>query len=169
MHKKRHPFILLFNILIFALAVLFYYTDILNFTIKGITPLLILPILTAFSLFNSPLTCAIVGVLCGVLMDSNMIDSYCFNAIMLLLIGVFVSVSSNNLFNKNIKSAIVLTIICCAFYFVLQWLVFQTNNVTLSDSIMYLLNFALPSAVYSSIFIAPFYYIYKHFNKIKSE
>ena len=169
MHKKRHPFILLFNLLIFFFAIIFYYTNIFNFTIKGITPLLVLPILTAFSMFRSPLAGAITGTLCGILMDSNMIDAFCFNAILLLLIGTFVSLCSNNLFNRNIKSAFVLSLISCTLYYVCLWLFFHTGNVSLNDNFIYLLNYALPSALYSSVFIIPFYYIYKHFNKITSE
>lgn len=169
MHKKKHPFILLFNVLLFFFAVTFYYTNILNFSIRGITPLLVLPILTSFSLFHSPLTSAITGVLCGILMDSNMIGSFCFNALLLLIIGTFVSVSSHNLFNKNVKSSVVLALICCTFYFIMQWLFFHTANVDITDSLIYLLNYAFPSAVYSAVFVIPFFYLYNYFNKITSE
>ena len=167
MHKTKHPLITVLNVLIFFISLLFYYTGILPLSIKGITPLLILPILTAFSIFNSPLVSAITGLLCGVFMDANTLDSYCFNAIMLVVLGAFVSVASNNLFNKNIFSAMVLSLITAIFYFVLQWAVFEINNITTKDSLIYLLKYALPTAVYSAVFIIPFYYLYRYFERRK--
>lgn len=167
MLKTKHPFITIINILIFFTSMLFYYTGILPLTIKGITPLLILPILTAFSIFNSPVVSAVTGLLCGVFMDANALDSYCFNAIALVIIGAFVAVSSNNLFNKNIFSAMVLSLITSVLYFVLQWAVFETNNITIKDSLIYLLKYALPTAVYSAVFIIPFYYLYRYFGRRK--
>lgn len=169
MHNKKHPSIIILYILIFFLSLLFYYTGILPLSIKGITPLLVLPILTAFSFFHSPLACALTGLACGIFMDSCALGSYCFNAITLLLIGTLVSLASSNLFNKNIFSAMVLSLIVCAIYFLLLWGVFHTNSVTITDSLIYLLKHALPSAVYSAIFILPFYYLFRYFNKRVSE
>ena len=167
MNIKKHPVIFTLNILIFFIAVLFYYTNAFSFSIKGVTPLLVLPLLTAFSLFHTPLTCAVTGVLCGIFMDACMVGSYCFNAIVLLLIGVFVSVASSNLFNKNVQSACVLSLITSALYFILQWLFFHTDNVNLTDNLIYLLKYAFPSVIFTSIFIFPFFYLYKHFNKLQ--
>lgn len=168
MHNKKHPGIAILNILIFFCALLFYYTGILPISIKGIAPLLVLPILTAFSIYHSPLACAFTGLACGIFMDSCALGSFCFNAIMLLLIGTFVSLAASNLFNKNIFSASVLSLIVCAVYFVLLWLVFHMGN-NMNDSMIYLLNYAFPSAVYSAVFIIPFYYLFRHFNKRLSE
>ncbi len=169
MSIKKHPIIFILKILIFFLSILFFYTDSLNISIKGISPLLILPILTAYSLFHSPLRCALVGLACGILMDSNMIGSFCFNAIALLCIGVFVSVSSNTLFNKNIQSATVLSLITSSLYYIFQWIFFHTANVSISDNFSYLLNHAFPSAIFTAVFIFPFYYLYKHFNKLQMD
>lgn len=167
MLKLKHPFITIINVLIFFVSMLFYYTGVLPLTIKCITPLLILPILTAFSIFNTPVVSAVAGLFCGVFMDANALDSYCFNAIVLVIIGAFVTVSSNNLFNKNIFAAMVLSLITAVFYFTLQWVVFETNNITIKDSLIYLLKYALPSAVYSAVFIIPFYYLYRYFERRK--
>lgn len=157
------------NILLFFFSVHFYYTGILNLSIRNITPLLVLPLLTSFAIFHHPLSSSFVGLLCGIFMDSCMIGSYCFNAIILLLAGAGVSLMASNLFNKNIKATIVISLIICSVYFILQWLFFHSGNVTFKDSLMYLFNYALPTAVYSAIFVIPFYYLYKHFNKILSE
>lgn len=169
MKKTTQRVILTINILLFFIVVLFHYADILTFSIKGVTPLLILPLLTAFSLFHSPIASGLTGLAAGVFIDANAIGSYCFNAIVLLVIGVFVSVSSDFLFNKNIPSSAVISLITSAFYFILQWLFFHTDNVTIRDSMIYLFRYALPSIILTAIFIFPFYFLYKHFNKILSE
>lgn len=169
MNTKRHPFIFLINILIFFTVILLHYTDLCSINIGRATLLLILPLMTAFSLFHSPIACALTGLFAGIFMDACTIGSYCFNAIILLCIGTFVSVSSNNLFNKNLPSAMVLSLITSAVYFIMQWIVFHTDNVTLDDSLIYLLRYAFPSAVLSAVFIIPLYYLYKHFHKISSE
>ena len=169
MHKKKHPVVRLLKILIFTLVLLFYYADILTLSINGIAPLLILPIITAYSLFHSPIRSAVVATACGIFMDACVVGAFCFNAVVLLVIATFVSASSNNIFNKNIQSASMLSLICCGFYFVFLWLCFHTDNVTLNDSLIYLLKYALPTAIYSAVFILPFYYIFRHFNKITTE
>lgn len=164
MNIKKHPFIFTFNILIFLFAVLFHYTVAYSLSIKGITPLLILPILTAFSLYHSPLVSALTGLFAGIFMDACMIGSHCFNALVLMFVGVFVSVSSNILFNKNIRSATVLSLITASVYFILQWIIFYTSNVTVDDKLIYLLKYALPSIIFTAIFIFPFYFLYRYFN-----
>ena len=169
MRNKKHIGINVIKILIFFFALLFYYTGILPLTIKGATPMLILPIITAFSFFHSPLCCALTGLACGIFMDSCALGSFCFNAIALMLIGLFVSLASNNLFNKNIFAAAVLSLITAAVYFILLWLVFHTNDESFSDSLIYLLKYALPSAIYTALFILPFYYLFRYFNKRVSE
>ena len=167
--NKRHPVILILNILFFFVVILFHYTNAFNLKIYTATPMLVLPLLVAFSLFSSVSKAAAVGLFSGIFMDSVASGSRSFNALILMLIAAFVCVASNNLFNKNIQSAVVLSLICCIFYFVVYWIVFHTFSKELESSLAYLLKYALPSAVYSAAFIFPFYYIYKHFNKIKSE
>lgn len=169
MNIKKHPVIFTLNILIFFLSILFFYTDSLSISIKGATVLLVIPILTAYSVFHSPLRSSLVGLICGIFMDACMAGSYCFNAAILLLIGAMVSVISNNLFNKNIQSATVLSLITSSLYFVLQWIFFHTTNVNLTDNFMYLFKYAFPSAIFTAIFIFPFYYLYKHFQKLQMD
>ena len=169
MNIKKHPVIFTLNILIFFFSILFFYTDSLSISVRGVSPLLILPIMTAFSLFHSPVICAMAGLICGVFMDACMVGSFCFNAIALLCIGVLVSVTSNNLFNKNIQSATVLSLITSGSYFILLWIFFHTDNVSLPDNLGYLLKYAFPSAIFTAVFIFPFYYLYKHFHKLTVE
>ncbi len=169
MQNRKHPTITVINILIFFALLLFYYTGILPLTVKGVTPLLILPLLTAYSIYHSPIASALTGAACGIFMDSIALGSYGFNAVVLLILGTLVAIAANNLFNKNIFAATVLSLITCIVYFILQWAFFNTDNVSLNDSLIYLLKYALPTSVYSAVFILPFYYLYRYFDKRLSE
>ena len=168
MNKKKHPFIFTFNFLLFFVLILLHYTDKIAINLGGISPILILPLLTAFSIFHTPLSSAVTGMLAGLFMDSCTVGSYCFNAIVLLCLGVAISVASNNLFNKNIFAAIVLAIITGIIYHLCQWLIFQAIGKNMADSLTYLLKYAIPSAILGAVFIFPFYYLYRYFNKLKS-
>ncbi len=168
MNNKKHPFIFTFNILIFFVLILLHYTNRTSINIFGVTPLLVLPLLTAFSIFHSPLASGVTGLLAGIFMDASTTGSYCFNAIVLLCLGAAVSVTSNNLFNKNIFASVVLSLITGGIYYICQWLIFYTVGKDFADCLMYLLKYAAPSALFSAVFIFPFYFLYKYFHKITS-
>lgn len=168
MNNKKHPYIFILNVLIFSILILLHYTDKTAISISGISPVLVLPLLTAFSMFHSPVVSAVTGLIAGVFMDSCTIGSYCFNAIALLCLGTAVSLASSNLFNKNIGAATVLSVITCGIYHISQWLVFMTIGKSFTESITYLLKYAAPAALFSAIFIFPFYFLYKYFHKLTS-
>ena len=169
MKQKKHPFIIISNIFIFSAILLLQYTDNIELKISSASVLLILPAVSAFSIFHSPLVSSLVGLICGIFMDACAAKVYCFNSIILICICCFVSLTSSSFFNKNISSATVLSLITSSFYFVAEWVVFHTKIENFNDSLIYLLIYALPSAVLSSIFIFPFYFLYKYFNKISLE
>lgn len=166
--KKRHPIIFIINILLFFVVIIFSGNDIIDISIKNATPLLALPLLCGFAIFSSFESAVIAGLLTGIMLDSVSLGSYCFNAIVFLILGAFISISSNTLFNKNIRAAIALSVMVCFIYFTAYWLVFEAFGKELENSLIYLLQYAVPSAAYSAIFIIPFYYLYKHFDKIKN-
>lgn len=168
MNNKKHPFIFIFNVLIFFVLTLLHYTDKTAINISGISPVLILPLLTAFSMFHSPIASALTGLFVGIFMDSCTIGSYCFNAIILLCLGTAMSLAANNLFNKNVLASVVISLITCFLYHIAQWLVFQTFGKAFNESLIYLLQYAAPSALLSSLFVIPFYFLYRYFNKITS-
>ncbi|MBQ3058304.1 MAG: hypothetical protein IJD00_05080 [Clostridia bacterium] len=156
-----------FNVIIFFLISLLHYSDFLDIKIFGVGTTLLIPLLVAFSLWHSPLASAIAGVLSGMIMDSSAHGSYCFNAIVLLLLGTFVSVASSTLFNKNLPSAIVISLICSVIYYVSQWAIFHTFSEGVNNGLAFLLQISLPSAVLTALFIFPFYYLYKYIEKLK--
>lgn len=169
LEKKRHPGIFILNVLIFFILIIFHTSELVDISIKTATPLLILPLLTAFSLFEPIGASAVAGFISGAFLDSVADGSYCFNTVVLMLIGTFVSLFANNLFNKNIFAAAVLSVITSVIYYLLLWLFFHCFGTTVHSSLGYLLSYAFPSAVYSAVFIFPFYFLYRHFNKLKTQ
>ncbi|MBQ2266402.1 MAG: hypothetical protein II342_03270 [Clostridia bacterium] len=168
MQKKLKKFLIAaFNVMIFFVFSLLHYSNILSFKIFGAGTILLIPLLVAFSLWHSPIACAIAGMLSGIILDSSAQGSYCFNAIILLLIGVFVSVTSNTLFNKNLPSAIVISFICSVIYYLMQWVIFHTFSEGVHYSLTFLLEISLPSAILTALFIFPFYYLYKYIVRIR--
>ena len=168
MNDKKHPFIILLNLIIFSVIILLQYTDKAFIRINGVSPLLILPLITAFSMFHSPLASALAGMIAGIFMDSVTVGSHGFNAVILLIIGVFVSCVSSNLFNKNLPSCVVLTLIISFLYHICHCIVFHTFGTRFTETVTYLLEYSLPSVLLGTVFIFPFYFIYKHFHKLKS-
>lgn len=167
LYKKNNPLYIIINVLIFFVIFIFQSTTVNIIAIKSVSPLLLLSLITAFGFYHSPLVCLSAGIICGAALDSIVADSYCFNTLCFAVFGVFVSKASNSLFNKNIKAAAALSFIISSCYFVLVWLVFHTFDSLIENSLGYLFSFSIPSAFYSSLFIFPFYYLFKALEKIK--
>lgn len=161
--KRRNFLILIVNIALFFTVILFHTSEIINLSILNATPMLLLPLITAFAIFSPMSACIIASLISGALIDS-VAQGYCFNTLVLLIIAVCVNLFSNSLFNKNLISAIVLSLISSGGYYFLIWGRFHIIGKTVEDSLGYLFRYALPSAVYSALFIFPFYYLYKYLN-----
>lgn len=166
--KKHHPFIFIINILLFFSVIILEDNGVVDFSIKNATPLFVLPLLCAFSMFENFEHSIVAGLLSGILLDGVTMGSFCFNAIVFVFLSAFVNLSSNSLFNKNLKASIAVSIIVCFSYFVIYWLCFMNFGVGIKNSLIYLLEYAMPSALYSAIFVIPFYFLYRRFNRIKS-
>ena len=167
LEKKYSPLIFIVNTAVFFVVIMLHTSEIADLSIKTATPFLLLPLITAFSMFAPMRHSVIAGIISGALIDSVSSRSYCFNTIIFLVIAVFVCVAANNLFNKNIQSAAVLSLITAAIYYILLWICFYSIPGTLEDSLGFLLRYALPSAVYSAVFIFLFYYLYRFLYETK--
>lgn len=165
--KKRHPFIAVFTILMFVIVLLFDTNPIFSIRIENATPLIVLSLITAFSVFAGAYESAVWGIICGAMLDSVSLGTYCFNTILFFIIGVAANLAANNLFNKNVRAAGALAIITASIYYIARWLFIESFGMGMENSLKYILSYAFPSAVYSAIFVFPFFYIFRHFDKIK--
>lgn len=161
--KKRHPMLNIISFLLFFLAFIIHYTDSISISIKNAVPIMILPLLTAFSMFSSPSASAVTGLIIGICMDGVASGTLCFNAVVLMLTAALTSTCAGSLFNRNIRSAILLSFISTLIYYVLKWIIFYAFTLTVRDNLTYLLSYAFPSIIYTNIFIIPFYFFYRHF------
>ena len=99
---KHRPWVFLFNVLAFFIVIMFDSNGVVDISIKNATPLIVLPLFIAFVVFGSLRSAVVVGLILGALLDSTSGGTYCFNTICFLVIGVWVFLAANNLFNKNI-------------------------------------------------------------------
>ena len=99
--KKHHPWLFALNILIFAAVIFLHTSEIADISIKSATPMLILPLITAYSIFSDLKGCVISGLICGAFLDSVSHGAYCFNTLTLMFLSLFVYFMASNLFNKN--------------------------------------------------------------------
>lgn len=166
--KKRNLYVSAANIFIFFFVIVFQISGAVDISIKTATPQILLPLLTAYAVFYPLPSCAVAGIVAGACLDGIVNGAYCFNTIVLFLISAAVCLAANNLFNKNIQSAVALSLITAAIYYLLQWQFFYAWGVPVGDSLGYLLSYALPSALYTAVFIFPFYFIFKFFEKFKA-
>ena len=157
--SRKYRYFTALQVLIFAFLLLTHYTGPARLAVAGALPLLVLPMLCAFSMFHDEMVSAFTGLTIGILMDSVAARSVCFNAIMMFLISLAVSLITRLLFNNNIRAALALGIIGSLFYFLVRWAVFFAFYETAAGNMTYLTRFALPSAIYTAAFLVPFYYL----------
>lgn len=167
--KKRHPWINLTSFLLFFLLFIIHYTDIIDLSVKNARPLIILPLLTAFAMFNKTSVSAAAGFLIGACMDSAAAGAVCFNSALLMLAAAFISALSERLFNRNIRSALLLCVLLSLVYYLLRWVCFYAFSSGAVGNLTYLLSYAFPSMLYTDLFIFPFYFLYKYFYRLRKE
>lgn len=153
------------NLLVFSVLFIGHYCFGDLFAIGASKPIAFLAMFTAFSMFHDELPCALTGLAVGICMDGVTGETVCFNSIILILIGVTTSLISKHLFNRNIRSAFVLSLLGNLVYFGTRWLIFYAFDSTVISAFTYLLDYAIPSAVYTAVFIIPFFYLERTFYK----
>lgn len=152
------------NFLIFILALLLQYND--SFTIKIATanPMLPLAALVCFSMFASETASALTGLVIGIFADSAAGTPVGFNTILFFVISLAATLIVRYLFNNNYRSAIALVLLSALFYFTARWLIsFAFGG--LETSLGYIMRFAIPSVIYTSLFAVPLYYLQKFLAK----
>ncbi len=167
--KKNHYGIIALNFLMFFLSLTLFGGSGISLKLFGAVPIIVLSLLTAYCSFNSLTASAVVGVVTGTVLDSTSADSYCFNTLALLIFAVAANLLADHVFNRNFKATAVLCFFLTGLYYIFYWLFFIAFSIDLKGSVTYLLRWALPSCLYTAVLTVPFYFIYKHFKKLKEE
>ena len=144
-----------------AVAIILFYlldsTEILTLKIGTAHPILLIPLLVSVSMAAREWVGLIFGGFIGILLDVTAADTYCFNLIMFTLIGCICGLLCSYFVNDNIYSALVLSVCSSLAYFTVKWLVFFVFDGN-TDVFQFLVNHSFLSAIYTSLFIVPFYY-----------
>lgn len=166
MDIRRKRFIAAFiNGIIIAMIFFLRYSGIATFKIGEAVPILLLPVMLSISIFFSENAALLAGLFCGMLMDSAAADTSCFNTIFFVLSATLCSVLANRFFNRNLKSAVCLSALLSLAYFFFKYLIlFVPAGITVGYN--YFATYLIPSAVYTAVWIIPFYFLQK---KLRTE
>lgn len=158
--KKRVWFNVI-NFSLFTVLILLHYNPLITIAIGKANPMAPLALLVAMSFFCGETTACFSGLIMGILVDSMASTKSFFNMIVFFMIGLFVTLIVRFLFNNNIRSCVAVCAISGVFYFVARWLCFFAFSIPISQSFRYLFAYAFPSAIYTTVFAIPFYYLQK--------
>ncbi|MBR4909959.1 MAG: hypothetical protein IKZ47_01385 [Clostridia bacterium] len=169
MKKNRKALLIaLLNAAIFFILLLFHYSG-ASIKIAGANPISALALLVAVIMFSSELTGVCAGILTGIVMDGVAATPAGFNTVVLMLLSFAAAILSHYIFNRNVQSAATLCLLFTVVYYIARWLVTFAFAGDLEGGFNYLIVTAAPSAVYTTLFIIPFYYLQKYlFSKINS-
>ncbi len=161
MEKKTTKKAIFLNFLLFLGISLLFSSDAVNISVNTATPLLPLSLLVAFSCYYSLNLSAVFGFLSGAVLDSVATGSYCFNTIFMLILGVLANLLLNTVFNKNWKAVFALCSLLSVLYYLVYWVIFIAFSLDFDGNTLYLLQYALPSSLYTGVVSLIFYFIYK--------
>lgn len=126
--------------------------------IGNIKPNLVIPFVVSISIINGPVTGGIIGLICGIFMDSLSSGTSIINSLTYMYVAVIGGILNLNYLRKNLGVVILFTfigtIVCEA---VVQFIHFAIWGV--SNFFMALLNPILLIAIYTIIFTVPIYFI----------
>lgn len=152
-------------VVLFFLLYLLSTTELLPLKIGNASPLPLIPAVTMIAFVFGVWPGFWAGILCGIALDAVLAPASCFNTLTLLIIGGVAGYVTDRYLNKNIYTLAVLSVLSAAAYFSAKWFVlyFLASS---ADALEYLLFYALPSGIYSAVFILPIYGIHLLISKI---
>lgn len=129
----------------------------LSLTVATATPTLLLPAIIIIACFLREWTGFWTGLISGIALDTVTNGTSCLNTILFLLIGTAAGLVFRLFLNRNIKAAIILTLILSLAYYLIKWL-FLDLFAGDSSALSLLFYYHLPSALYTAAFAFPFFY-----------
>lgn len=149
----------LYFILGFACFFLFFFQRIpgLSLKIGNAYPLLLLPAVMVVGALLREWTGFVTGLVCGIALDTFQSGSSCFNTLAFIFIGAGFGLIFRYLLNRNIKSIILAGSVGSFLFFFVRWffLVLLAGDTSAGR---YLFKYAIPSAIYTALFVIPFFF-----------
>lgn len=125
--------------------------------IFGAYPMPLLMITVIIAMFESDLTAGIIGLICGLLTDINMINGAGLHALIYMFAAVLISLLIETLLQNNALSLIFISI----FTFLINSVIELLTKAKLTDGILTTyFNHYFISALLSVIFIIPCYFLF---------
>lgn len=134
--------------------------DFFTLQIGRAVPILLVPAVIVIACFLREWTGFITGLCCGIALDTVTNGSYCFNTIALMLLGTAAGLIFRLFLNRNIKAIIIVGLLGSLIFFIFKWLFLDLFSGDAS-AVQILLRYHLPSAIYSAVFVIPFFYYVK--------
>jgi rod shape-determining protein MreD len=160
MNKKRRFLAVAVNVLLLITFFALRYSGLSFLSIGQAVPLILLPLAVSISIFYSENIGLLTGLITGAFMDSVSTESSCFNTIFMVIACMVCGLLSSTFLNKNLKAAICLSVGASFAYFILKYLIFF-SFFGMSVDYSYFTLYLIPSAVYTSVWIIPFYFLNK--------
>ena len=151
-----------FFINLFLIIILFVirYSGLLTLAIGTAIPITLLPLIVGIAIFYGEWFGAAAGLFAGALMDSVMSGSSCFNSLSVMMLGLLSGVLASYFMNKNVRSAACLSLGAAFLYLFARQISFYSFKGIPVDAEYYSTYF-IPTAIYTAVFIIPFYFLEK--------
>lgn len=155
--EQKHSYIYYSAIGLMLSAVYFIQTSTgLIPELFGVLPNPAFVLLIVFAMFGGEWAGIVAGLALGIATDVISAAPDGFNSLLMMLVGFVSAVLSVYLFNRRLPAAMLLCAICCAVYYTALWAVRVLPD-GYDGAWLYLLRYSLPSALYSWLFIFPFW------------
>ncbi len=164
--RKKVLILRIINILFFAFLIGFQYNGIFSINILTANPMLPLALLVACCMFASEITSVLSGLIAGIFIDCVASTPTGFNTILFMLLALSVSLIAKHLFNNNILATFALSLMCSVAYFIIRWIFCIAFSLDFAENLTYLMQYALPSSVYTAVLTIPLYFIEKYLYNI---
>lgn len=155
--KRQKTLANVVNFSLIAVIFIFRYSGLFVLNLGEASSIMLIPLIIAISIFFGEFSGFTAGLVSGILLDTQVVGSSCFNLLALMLLGLLSGLFSTYLLNKNLKSAICLCLGATFLYFFSRYLfllAFQGSPLNFN----YFISYLIPSVIYTSVFIIPFYY-----------
>lgn len=132
----------------------------INFAIKGVTPILLIPAVVCIGMFEREYIGGYLGLFAGMLWDLWGTSAVGLHAILLMIIGVVCGLFITDLLHNNMISAIILCTASMFFYgaVTLTAMYFSKESETIA---YFTEKKLLPQLLYSLVFVIPLYLIFR--------
>ena len=158
--KHKHFVAAFINVLLILAISVLRFSGLATFQIGQAIPIVLLPVIIAIAMFYGDNAAILSAIIAGALMDSMASNSSCFHTVFFVIVAAVCNFLSNRFVNRNLKAAAYLTLIVSLFYYFLKYLIYFVFC-RISVGYDYFLLYLIPSVVYTTAFIIPFYFLEK--------